>query len=210
MNHLNLEATPESPPWRNTGIMPACRRLDPTVPYWAGGHLLNIGLFGVDSTFNSTAQVRDIRYTFRTDSESLLLYFDPEKLEKILLNLLGNAFKFTPEGGEIQLQLRKEEGAVTITVSDNGLGIPADQLPHIFDRFHLRLPQGKDHLREDEIAEIETQKPVDVTLIGTFPAIGKTTSAPATSPSFSGRIVAFPALIFMKSSPQKILPFVLA
>lgn len=64
-----------------------------------------------------------------------MTYFDREKLEKMLINLLGNAFKFTPEGGKVQLSLQKLGEKAVITVSDSGPGIPSDQLAHVFDRF---------------------------------------------------------------------------
>jgi len=57
-------------------------------------------------------------------------------LEKILSNLLSNAFKFTQEEGQVQLIARVAAGFLELEVSDNGLGIPTEQLPHIFDRFY--------------------------------------------------------------------------
>ena len=55
--------------------------------------------------------------------------------EKIVLNLLSNAFKFTLEG-EIKVSLRSRGEQVELSVSDTGCGIPADELAHIFERFH--------------------------------------------------------------------------
>jgi DNA-binding response OmpR family regulator len=66
-------------------------------------------------------------------------------LEKVIINLLSNAFKFTPDGGKIQLEIRKidhhtaadqGEGVVEVRIVDNGQGIPVDKLPHIFERFY--------------------------------------------------------------------------
>ncbi|MGQ0508310.1 MAG: ATP-binding protein [Myxococcaceae bacterium] len=63
------------------------------------------------------------------------VYVDREMWEKIVLNLVSNAFKFTLEG-EVAVSLRWDNGAVALQVRDTGTGIPAGDLPHIFDRFH--------------------------------------------------------------------------
>ena len=60
---------------------------------------------------------------------------DPDRLQQIVWNLLSNAVKFTPEGGQIAIDARSSGGAVEVSVSDNGCGIAADFLPHVFDRF---------------------------------------------------------------------------
>ena len=69
----------------------------------------------------------------------LEVYFDADLLEKVLTNLLGNALKFTPGGGRVDVRVSAEDGpvpAAVITVADTGCGIPASHLPLIFDRFH--------------------------------------------------------------------------
>jgi CheY-like chemotaxis protein len=60
---------------------------------------------------------------------------DPDRLHQVLANLLGNALKFTPEGGCVHVGLAPAGGRIEITVHDNGQGIGADFLPHVFDRF---------------------------------------------------------------------------
>lgn len=60
---------------------------------------------------------------------------DRDRLDQVLSNLLGNAFKFTPEGGRVMVRARKVDDSVQITVEDSGPGIPAADLPHIFDRY---------------------------------------------------------------------------
>ena len=63
------------------------------------------------------------------------LHADPDALEKILINLLGNALKFTDPGGRIELRGEAEGDGIHLSVSDTGIGLPADQLERIFDRF---------------------------------------------------------------------------
>ncbi|HKA02191.1 MAG TPA: ATP-binding protein, partial [Candidatus Solibacter sp.] len=61
---------------------------------------------------------------------------DRVQIERMLTNLLSNAIKFTPEGGEVHTTLRTAPGGIEIVVEDTGRGIPAEHLPHIFDRFY--------------------------------------------------------------------------
>jgi PAS domain S-box-containing protein len=71
------------------------------------------------------------------------IYVDREMWEKIIFNLLSNAFKFTFEG-EILVDLRWMNDHVELTVQDTGIGIPADELPHLFERFHrVKGAQGR-------------------------------------------------------------------
>ena len=60
---------------------------------------------------------------------------DPERLQQIMWNLLSNAIKFTPKGGRVQVTLERVNSHVEIAVSDTGQGIPAEFLPHLFERF---------------------------------------------------------------------------
>ncbi|SIT10346.1 hybrid sensor histidine kinase/response regulator transcription factor [Belliella pelovolcani] len=69
------------------------------------------------------------------------IILDQDKIEKIIFNLLSNAFKFTPEGGEIELIVRENNGSFDIIIQDNGRGISEEALPKIFDRF---FKEGKD------------------------------------------------------------------
>ena len=66
---------------------------------------------------------------------------DPDRLRQVVMNLLGNATKFTGEGS-ITLSLRRVEDAVELSIADTGVGIPPDDLPHIFDEFRQVDRQG--------------------------------------------------------------------
>jgi two-component system phosphate regulon sensor histidine kinase PhoR len=70
------------------------------------------------------------------DGESVVAWADAEAVEQILDNLLDNAVKYTPEGGRVSLRWRREEDQVCLEVSDTGIGIPASDLPRIFERFY--------------------------------------------------------------------------
>jgi PAS domain S-box-containing protein len=87
------------------------------------------------SVFRSTIERAGMRLTVDCQPLDQPVYVDREMWEKITLNLISNAFKFTFEG-EIEVSLKKAGASVELTVRDTGVGIPADELPHIFDRFH--------------------------------------------------------------------------
>lgn len=61
---------------------------------------------------------------------------DGDRMVQVLTNLVGNAIKYTPSGGKVTIMTGVRNGGVEIIVSDNGIGIPAEDLPHIFDRFY--------------------------------------------------------------------------
>ena len=90
------------------------------------------------NSFSSWAESQKISFEFTQDQLDVVAYFDKDKLEKIITNLLSNAFKFTPEGGKITVNARFSEDAKTLKldVSDTGLGIEAIHLTRIFDRYY--------------------------------------------------------------------------
>ena len=90
----------------------------------------------IKSYFDSMASVRAIAYTFTSSIKQCTLWIDPDLLEKVFVNLLSNAFKFTPEGGSVRIELTEEGDRVFIQVIDTGSGIQPANLPHLFDRFY--------------------------------------------------------------------------
>ena len=89
----------------------------------------------LSSVFRSAIEKAGLRFTVDCQPLAGAFYVDPEMWEKIVLNLLSNAFKFT-FAGEISITLRESGGQAEMTVRDTGIGIPAEELPHLFERFH--------------------------------------------------------------------------
>ncbi|WP_299533512.1 ATP-binding protein [Ulvibacterium sp.] len=87
-------------------------------------------------SFDSMAVSRKIKLEFSSDLKELHVFYDMDKMEQVLINLLSNAMKFTKEGGKVQVSVEKQEGKCLIEVKDSGIGINEEQLPYIFDRFY--------------------------------------------------------------------------
>ena len=96
--------------------------------------------------FEYQAKAKDITLGFNTQIEELKVWVDPKNFDKIIFNLLSNAFKYTPKGGHIQINLSTGHNSnadspalcdyVEIEVSDNGIGLEEDEINRIFDRFY--------------------------------------------------------------------------
>ncbi|MBQ9647995.1 MAG: HAMP domain-containing histidine kinase [Oscillospiraceae bacterium] len=76
-----------------------------------------------------------VTLTFESDKPGQIIAMDAELIERMLLNLLSNALKFTPKGGSVGVRVRVTDRRVYLTVSDTGRGIAPDKLEHVFDRF---------------------------------------------------------------------------
>lgn len=87
-------------------------------------------------SFTSYAEQKEIDLQFSSDLEQLSMDFDPKVVQQVLSNLLSNALKFTPAGGEIAVELSTKDDHFQLQVRDTGEGIAQEQLVHIFDRFH--------------------------------------------------------------------------
>lgn len=93
-------------------------------------------LKGLVLSFSSLAERKKITLSFNTTEEKINVYLDRDKIEKIINNLLSNAFKFTPEGGKIDFTVTKQTNTLELRISDSGKGIAKDHLDKIFDRFY--------------------------------------------------------------------------
>ena len=97
------------------------------------------------TTFEYQAKKRGIRFEFEHSFESLLVWIDSNNFDKVLVNILSNAFKFTPDNGEIVVKLQtfnrlslsaENPDTFEITISDSGIGIEEDKIERIFERFY--------------------------------------------------------------------------
>ena len=118
------------------------------------GDMINFLRYIVES-FHSLAESQKKQFHFLSDIDNLYVAYDPEKVRQIVSNLLSNALKFTPEKGNIYISVNEQmvpthpsRTCLIIKVKDTGIGIPEEQLPHIFDRFyqsdnsHTRKAEG--------------------------------------------------------------------
>ncbi len=92
-------------------------------------------LHGLLSAVRNVADDRHIRLNLQVAPEVGTVLADLDKLEKILLNLVFNALKFTPAGGRVSLTCARENQELVLTVSDTGMGIPPEKQPFVFQRF---------------------------------------------------------------------------
>lgn len=86
--------------------------------------------------FQEYATQRQIKFNFRKTNDVINLWYDPRQMQKVMNNLLSNAFKYTKEGGEISVSIRKGNREAIIEVSDNGTGIQPKDIDNIFNRFY--------------------------------------------------------------------------
>ncbi len=91
----------------------------------------------ISQKFQLLANDKHVTLESAADDKNVLVYADVGLIERVLQNLIDNALKFTPEGGKITIAVNALEDNVEIKVSDTGPGIPQDQIPFIFDRYHI-------------------------------------------------------------------------
>jgi signal transduction histidine kinase len=98
--------------------------------------------YTVAGRYQEKANERRIELRVKPDTGLPPVSGDPKNLERALTALVDNAIKFSPEGGKVDLRLRRKEDTLAIAVSDKGAGIQPEAIPHVFDRFHLTAKGG--------------------------------------------------------------------
>jgi signal transduction histidine kinase/ligand-binding sensor domain-containing protein len=100
----------------------------------------------VESVFDSFRDIsvsRNIQAHFSSASPSIEVWFDKDQLEKVFYNLLSNAFKFTPDGGSIEVSVADKKSTIEIKVTDNGRGIARENIGKLFDNYFQEDDFGK-------------------------------------------------------------------
>ena len=130
---------------------------------------------GLVQSFESLAYKRDIKYRFNTNINQVDIFIDTEKVEKIIINLLSNAFKYTPDEGEISVKVKLDKidadktssnsisnNFVAITILNSGPGIPPEQIDKVFDRFFQVNESGNGNLNSSGIGLALTKEYVEL------------------------------------------------
>ena len=94
--------------------------------------------------FALQAKTKNIHFTFLHDDDALPVWIDRSNFDKVIVNILSNAFKFTSPGGEIRISVSHDDSQARIAVYDNGKSIPDDVMPHIFERFYQQPSNSSD------------------------------------------------------------------
>lgn len=90
---------------------------------------------GICKMFDDAAESKQIDFKFESQLPAYLMYLDQQKMDKVVFNLLSNAFKYTPVKGRIVVSLAFQEGKLIVRVADTGVGIPKEKQAQLFSRF---------------------------------------------------------------------------
>ena len=94
--------------------------------------------------FALQAKTKNMHFSFEHDVESLPVWIDRSNFDKVIVNILSNAFKFTPPGGEVRIAVTHTDTTASIAVYDNGEKIPEEAMAHIFERFYQQPGSAND------------------------------------------------------------------
>ncbi|GGZ25101.1 hybrid sensor histidine kinase/response regulator [Echinicola pacifica] len=97
---------------------------------------------GLYETFVPLAKCNKIDYTFQSSDKSIVIPFDMAKLEKVIYNLISNAFKYTPNKGRVSVSITPSGEYIALAIQDSGIGMEEIELDHIFERYY-EVPDGK-------------------------------------------------------------------
>jgi two-component system, OmpR family, sensor histidine kinase CiaH len=122
--------------------------------------------------FTAIAEAKHVRLTVRTAPVPLIVHAPPEWLDRLLAVLLDNACKYVPEGGAIDVSVWAEGNRIRLNVDDNGPGIPAEERPRIFDRFHRATDRASGAGLGLAIADAVVRATAGRWLVGDSPAGG--------------------------------------
>ena len=98
----------------------------------------------IHTLFDQHARAKNIRFTYEHDTQMLQVWIDRGNFDKIIVNLLSNAFKFTPTGGDIRMSITHDDSHARIAIKDSGEGIEEDKLDRIFERFYQSPSHAND------------------------------------------------------------------
>ena len=106
------------------------------LPIKAGEYNIVQFLHEIYLYFEEYADDKKINFTFQSTDDIILLWFDQNQMQKVFFNLISNAFKYTPKGGEIAIRISQNNETVHISIKDSGIGISPENRDKIFDPFY--------------------------------------------------------------------------
>jgi signal transduction histidine kinase len=129
--------------WLSTNLLDLSRIDAGIFPLDIHGGDLRDPIQAVVQALSEEAMERGVALDSAVPAQTVDVRFDRERIVQLMTNLIGNALKFTPRGGGVSVRLEEGPDEVTIVVRDTGHGIPADELPRIFDRFYRGTNTGE-------------------------------------------------------------------